>query len=139
MTEGMRMATADSQKRPVGRWQYGLRAGMLLVSVLAVVLGIVSLKLRQDARFQTALASLDRLGMTHGVSGAGLALECRRAHLSDEGMHELIEQLELVGYAHDLGFSAGVPVASIQLRGAKVSRAALEELRQAFPSARIDE
>jgi hypothetical protein len=77
--------------------------------------------------------------MTHGVSGAGLRLECREPQLSDDAVQKLIVQLEVIGQAHDLGLSPGMPVESIQLHGVKVSSEALAKLRQALPTARIDE
>jgi hypothetical protein len=132
------MTSVDSPtpRRP---WQFGLRAAMLLVLLVAIVLAVASLKLRQDARIQNALTSLNRLGLTQSVSSAGLKLECREPQLSDEAVQELILQLQEIGHRHDLGLSPGLRVESIRLCGAKVSSEALAKLRRAFPATQVDE
>jgi hypothetical protein len=111
---------------------------MLVVFLLAVVLAVVSLKLRQDARYQGAVASLDRLGMRHRVGSDGLRLECREPRLSDESVHELIEQLQALQSPHDLGLSPGLTITLIDLNGANLSDESLARLRQALPATRIE-
>ena len=112
---------------------------MLVFFFLAVVLAAVSLKLRQDARFQNAMVSLDQLGMRHTVSGDGLRLECRESRLSDAAVHELIGLLEVLGQPHDLGLAPGLAIESIDLNGAEVSREALAQLCEALPATQINE
>jgi hypothetical protein len=130
---------SDSPKSSPRRWQFGLRSAMLVVFLLAVVLAVVSLKLRQDARLQRALSSLEQLGVMHGVNGGGLTVECRAAQLSDQSVQELIEQLKVIGQAHDLGLSPGLAIKSLDLNGANISKRSLARLHEAFSAARIEE
>jgi hypothetical protein len=119
-------------------WQFGLRGGMLFVLVLAAVLATVSLKLRQDARFQQALESLASLDMRHAVGGGGLRIECHKSLLSDEDVERLVALLDALRQPHDLGLSAGITVERIDLTRTRISRAAIRRLREAQPQAHIE-
>lgn len=120
------------------RWQFRLRSVLLLVAVFAAALAVVSLKLRQDARFERALQSLNPLGMQHGVGSAGLRIECRKPRFTLDDVERLLVQLEALRQPHDLGFSPGLEIERIDLKRTSISPAALERLRQALPNAKIE-
>jgi hypothetical protein len=124
------------------RARWSLRMLFGLIAIAAAVLAIVAVKLGQDDDRQRAFVALHQMGLRDTISSlpghrTTISLRCEDPTFSDEQIPKLIAQLKTLTRRHDLGISAGLEPAALDLTHSRVTPAGEQQLREAFPQAQI--
>lgn len=107
--------------------------GILILAGIAATL----VKLEQDRVIKAAFDELREMGFVPTVWGGSFRFFASRRPPSQSELRRLPRLLSDCARPHDLGFSPGLEIETLDLRGSGVSDETVDELKATFPRAEI--